>query len=154
MSPDGRAIVFTSDRGGSPQLYIMNTDGSPRTCPSGGRDDRLPHHIQASGQYSTPVWSPRGDLVAFTKQLGGQVLYRRHRHRRHEGERLLTEAYLDEGPGLVAERPGDHLFPREASPGAGPQLWSVDLSGRNERRLQTQPRSVRPGLVAASAVIC
>ena len=24
------------------------------------------------GSYSTPVWSPRGDLIAFTKQSGGK----------------------------------------------------------------------------------
>ena len=24
-----------------------------------------------AGRYGTPVWSPRGDLIAFTKQEGG-----------------------------------------------------------------------------------
>ena len=24
------------------------------------------------GRYATPVWSPRGDLIAFTKLLGGE----------------------------------------------------------------------------------
>ena len=134
MSPDGRQIVFNSDRGGSPQLYIMNTDGSPLNCPSGGRDTAC-RITFGRGRYSTPVWSPRGDLIAFTKQSSGRF---------HigvigndgEGERLLSEAYLDEGPGWAPNGRVITFF-RETRPGAGPQLWSVDLTGRNLRQLQT-----------------
>ena len=28
---------------------------------------------RGQGSYSTPVWSPRGDLIAFTKMTGGPV---------------------------------------------------------------------------------
>lgn len=134
MSPDGRQIVFNSDRGGSPQLYIMNTDGSQRTCPSGGRDVAC-RITFGSGRYSTPVWSPRGDLIAFTKQTRGKF---------HigvigidgAGERLLTESYLDEGPDWSPNGRVVTFF-RESSPGAPPKLWSVDLTGRNLRQLPT-----------------
>lgn len=134
MSPDGSKLVFTSDRGGAPQLYIMNTDGSPLTCPSGGSDTAC-RITFGRGNYSTPVWSPRGDLVAFTKQTRGKF---------HigvigtdgEGERLLSEAYLDEGP---AWSPNGRVitFFRESRPGVGPKLWSVDLTGRNLRQIVT-----------------
>lgn len=134
MSPDGQQIVFNSDRGGSPQLYIMNTDGSPLTCPSGGRDTAC-RITFGSGRYSTPVWSPRGDLIAFTKQSSGRF---------HigvigvdgKGERVLTESYLDEGPEWSPNGRVITFF-REQAPGAGPKLWSVDLTGRNLQRIPT-----------------
>lgn len=134
FSPDGRNIVFTSDRGGSPQLYIMRADGGTMSCPSGGSDTAC-RITFGDGQYSTPVWSPRGDWIAFTKSQGGRF---------HigviqpdgQGERLLTQSYLDEGP---TWSPNGRViaFLREAGPGAGPKLWSIDLTGRNLRRLST-----------------
>ena len=134
MSPDGRQVVFNSDRGGSPQLYIMNTDGSPLTCPSGGRDTAC-RITFGKGRYSTPVWSPRGDLIAFTKQSGGKF-YIGVIRTDGKGERLLTEAYLDEGP---AWSPNGRVITyfREDRPGAGPKLMSVDLTGRNLKSIPT-----------------
>ncbi|WP_216839356.1 Tol-Pal system beta propeller repeat protein TolB [Caulobacter sp. S45] len=118
-SPDGGQIVFTSDRGGSPQIYSMSSSG-------GGA-----HRISfGSGQYTTPVWSPKGDLIAATKQTGGQF----HivvMHPDGSGERTLTSSFLDEGP-TWAPNGRVLMFSRE-TPGAGPRLWTVDVSGRNER---------------------
>ncbi|MGF1544551.1 MAG: Tol-Pal system beta propeller repeat protein TolB [Parvularculaceae bacterium] len=124
MSPDGRRVAFTSDRGGTQQLYVMNADGSGAQRITFG-----------DGRYETPVWSPRGDLIAFTRQYKGRFFIGVIRPD-GKGERLLTESYLDEGPtwspnGRVI------MFFREPSPGAGPALWSVDLTGRNLRRVRT-----------------
>ncbi|MEM1150899.1 MAG: Tol-Pal system protein TolB, partial [Pseudomonadota bacterium] len=141
MSPDGRAVVFNSDRGGSPQLYIMNTDGSPRTCPSGGRDTACRITFD-SGRYSTPVWSPRGDLIAFTKQLQGRF-YIGVIGVDGRGERLLTESYLDEGP---TWSPNGRViaFFRENQPSADPKIWTIDLTGRNLRQLPTPTAASDP----------
>ena len=55
-SPDGKYITFNSDRSGYQQIYVMRSDGSKVKRISFGK-----------GIYGTPVWSPRGDLIAFTK---------------------------------------------------------------------------------------
>jgi TolB protein len=124
MSPDGRRVTFTSDRGGAPQIYVMNADGTNQKRITFGQ-----------GNYQTPVWSPRGDLIAFTRQYRGRFYIGVIRPD-GTGERLLTESYLDEGPtwspnGRVL------MFFREPRPGAGSSLWSVDLTGRNLRRVRT-----------------
>ncbi len=133
-SADGRQIVFTSDRGGAPQLYVMRADGQQMNCPTGGRDNAC-RITFGEGRYSTPVWSPRGDWIAFTRQYQGRF-YIGVIQPDGQGERLLTESYLDEGP---TWSPNGRViaFFREAAPGAGPKLWTVDLSGRNLRNLRT-----------------
>ena len=54
--------MFNSDRGGDQQLYVMGAGGGGAKRISFG-----------SGRYATPVWSPRGDLIAFTRLSGSDV---------------------------------------------------------------------------------
>ncbi len=124
-SPDGRRIVFESDRDGTQQIYVMNADGSAQQRISFGQ-----------GRYSTPVWSPRGDYVAFTKLGGGRFSIGVMRPD-GSGERILTEGFHNEGP-TWAPNGRVIMFFRE-SPGSsgGPQLYSVDLTGYNERKVKT-----------------
>jgi TolB protein len=124
-SPDGRQIVFETDRDGSQQIYVMNADGSNQHRISSGQ-----------GSYSTPVWSPRGDLIAFTKLLGGQFLIGVMKPD-GSGERILTEGFHNEGP-TWAPNGRVLMFFRE-SPGAtgGPRLFTIDLTGYNERQVAT-----------------
>ncbi len=125
-SPDGDRIVFESDRGGTQQLYVMDAGG--------GDVQRLSF---GDGRYATPVWSPRGDLVAFTKMVGGRFHIGVMRLD-GSGEKLLTASYLDDGP-TWAPNGRVIMFYRE-SPGetGGPQLHSVDVTGRNLRQIPTR----------------
>ena len=89
-----------------------------------------------AGSYSTPVWSPRGDLIAFTKQSGGKFLIGVMRPD-GKGERVLTEGFHNEGPTWAPN--GRTLMFFRDTPGAngGPKLHTIDLTGYNERLVQT-----------------
>ena len=52
------------------------------------------------------------------------------------GERILTEGYHNEGP-TWAPNGRVLMFFRESGGGGGPSLYTVDLTGRNERRIET-----------------
>jgi TolB protein len=128
-APDGSKIVFNSDRGGSQQLYVMSADGGGAKRISFG-----------SGKYGTPVWSPRGDQIAFTKIDGGSFFIGVMRPD-GSGERLLTRDFLVEGPTWAPN--GRVLMYFRQSPsdsrghGGSPHLYSIDLTGSNQREVTT-----------------
>ena len=135
-SPDGKYICFNSDRSGYQQIYIMNSDGSNVRRISFGR-----------GLYGTPVWSPRGDLIAFTKLHSGKF-YIGVMRTDGEGERLLTENFYQEAPSWSPN--GRVLvFYRETKTddkgeGFSAKLWSIDLTGYNERQVPTKTDASDP----------
>jgi TolB protein len=119
FSPDGRRIVFESDRSGNQQIYVMNADGSGQRRISFG-----------GGGYATPVWSPRGDLIAFTRTGSFQIGVMTP-----EGSnaRILTSGIYAEGPSW-APNGRAIMFTRGASQG---QLWYVDIASGALRRVAT-----------------
>jgi TolB protein len=123
-SPDGLRICFESDRGGSQQIYVMGAGGGAAQRVSFGE-----------GSYSTPVWSPRGDYLAFTKRGRGNFGIGVMKPD-GSGERLLTEGYHNEGP-TWAPNGRVMMFFRDPGGAAGPALYTVDITGRNEQRIPT-----------------
>jgi TolB protein len=128
-SADGAEIVFNSDRGGTQQLYVMRADG---------RNVRRISH--GKGRYATPAWSPRGDLIAFTKMLKGRF-YIGVMRPDGSGERQLAEGFLVEAPTWAPNGRVLMYFRQEPSDASGAggrsRLFSVDLTGHNERELVT-----------------
>ena len=129
FSPDGKQIVFNSDRAGSPQLYVMSADGSGQRRLSTGE-----------GRYTTPVWSPDAQdaWIAFTKQTGN-VFHIGVMRPDGTDERLLTTSYLDEGPSWAPN--GRVLMFSRETPGGGPRLWTVDLTGHEQPAPYSGPGS-------------
>ena len=124
-SPDGRFIVFESDREGSQQLYVMPASGGPARRISFGR-----------GRHSTPVWSPRGDYIAFTRMSKGRFAIGVMRPD-GSGERILTEGYHNEGPTWAPNGRVIMFFRDHRGANGGPRLYTVDLTGYNERSVPT-----------------
>jgi len=124
FSPDGQRIVFESDRSGKQQLYVMNADGSDQRRISFG-----------GGSYATPEWSPRGDLIAYTRlgsfnigvmsPSGG-------------GERALTSGgWQDESPTWSPNGRVIQFFRSTPGRSGKSSVWQVDLTGRNVRKIPT-----------------
>ncbi len=135
-SPDGKFITFNSDRSGYQQIYIMKSDGSNVKRISFGK-----------GIYGTPVWSPRGDLIAFTKLHKGRF-YIGVMRTDGKGERLLTENFYQEAPSW-APNGRVIIFYRETKTddkgeGFSAKLWSIDLTGYNERMVKTEKDASDP----------
>jgi TolB protein len=124
-APTGRQIVFESDREGTQQLYVMNSDGS------GVRRISV-----NEGRYSTPVWSPRGDYIAYTKQLNGLFLIGVMKPD-GSGERILTEGFHNEGPTWAPNGRVLMFFRDQQGANGGPRIYSIDLTGYNERTVPT-----------------
>src|SRR5262249_17834641 len=59
-SPDGKQIVFSSNRSGRPEIWIAGADGSN------------PIQITSRWAIGPPSWSPDGQKIAFDWRAGGK----------------------------------------------------------------------------------
>jgi TolB protein len=135
-APDGGRIVFSSNREGGRRLYLINADGSgPQAISSG------------DGQYTNPAWSPRGDLIAFTKTTATASFIGVMRPDGGE-ERLLATGSVVDGAAWAPN--GDRIiFSRQdrcdaAGENQQNNLYSIDVSGRAERRMATRVGGAQP----------
>jgi TolB protein len=117
-------ICFESDRGGRQQIYVMPA--------AGGAAQRISF---GDGAYSTPVWSPRGNYIAFTKQTANTFAIGVMKPD-GSGERILTEGFHNEGPTFAPNgRVIMYFSDNVGSP--GPSLFTIDTAGRNQQRVPT-----------------
>src|SRR6185437_4285126 len=161
FSPDGNKVIMSLAVNGNSDIYTLDLrtrqatkitdspaiDTSPCYSPDGKQivinaDGSNIHRISFDGsaRYGTPVWSPRGDLIAFTKISGGQF-YIGVMRPDGSGERLLTQAFLVEGPTWAPN--GRVLMYTRQTPsdarghGGSSRLYTIDLTGYNEREVIT-----------------
>ena len=122
--------LFGRHRGGDQQLYVMGAGGGSARRISYGK-----------GRYATPVWSPRGDLIAFTRLGSGGFAIGVMRPD-GSGERILSESFDVEGPTFCPN--GRVLMFYRAGQGGGARLVSIDITGFNERVVPTPTDASAP----------
>ena len=125
---DGKSIIFTSDRSGSPQLYQIGADG--------GRAKRLTFE----GNYnSEPSLSPDGRYVTMVHQYRNQ--YRIAQLELETGNlSLLTDGSLDESPSFA---PNGKMVLYASTLGNNGFLYAVSIDGRAKHKLSDQAGSIR-----------
>ena len=125
---DGQRIIFTSDRGGKPQLY---------SAAAGGGDIR---RLTYEGSYNARASvSPDGRLVAMVHREQGK--FRIAVLELDTGNlRVLTESNLDESPSFA---PNGSMILYATRDSGRAQLSAVSVDGRIHQRLLLDEGEVR-----------
>ncbi|WP_168456266.1 Tol-Pal system protein TolB [Wolbachia endosymbiont of Ctenocephalides felis wCfeJ] len=132
LSPDQKYMVFSSDVSGSQQLYIIDFT----------KKNKKPKRISfGSGKYATPVWSPKGELIAFTKIQSGKFYIGVMKPDGKE-ERLLSEGYKIESPAWLPNGRGIIFTKTESQ--SNSKLYLVDLVKKNHKMISTPTNAYLP----------
>ena len=128
----GAQVAFVSDRGGIPQLYTMNADGS----------DQSKVNLPDMGYVIDPAWSPNGQLLAFSwrRPNGNYDLYVMEIVTRQLVE-LTRDVGRNERPSWAPD--GRHLVFESTRTGTR-QIWSMLADGTEARQLTTQGQNESP----------
>ncbi len=123
FSPDRTRIAFSSNRGGSFDIYVMDADGgSPRRLTSDG------------GAETDPAWTPDGTRIVYTAGAGArsQVAIM---GADGTGGRVLTSASRGNHSPVVA--PDGKSIAFVSGRDGNAEVYQMDLDGANQRRLTT-----------------
>ena len=118
----GREIVFISDRGGAPQLYLMDA--------SGGNERLL---LNVGGHMDSPAWSPDGRFIAFTWDGGGGNSFNIYLADVASGQVVrLTREGRNESPTWSPD--SRHLAFQSNRSGRW-EIWEMHIDGSEPRQL-------------------
>lgn len=123
FSPDGRRIVFMSQRAGHPELWTMDADGT--------NAETLTLDFGENVYRANPDWSPDGQRIAFQSQFGStfQVMTIALRDK---SMKQLTSDGRNEEPSWAPD--GRHLAFSSNRSGVK-QLWVLDVETGRTRQL-------------------
>jgi TolB protein len=120
-SPNGSQIAFTSNRGGSPQIYVMS-----------GRGGRARRISFGGGYNSEPSWSPAGDLIAYTCRRGQWFKICVVPVRGGASRQITSGPWDDEGPSFSPD--GRHIA-FSSNRGGRHDIYMMDPDGGGVERL-------------------
>jgi TolB protein len=128
----GQQVAFVSDRGGIPQLFTMNIDGT----------NQSKIDLPDMGYVVDPAWSPNGQLLAFSwrRPNGNYDLYIMELVTRQLVE-LTRDVGRNERPSWAPD--GRHLVFESTRTGTR-QIWSMLADGTEARQLTTQGQNESP----------
>src|SRR5207237_8937903 len=122
-SPDGRQITFISGKSGSPQVYIMDADGSNVQL-------LTPYTAGVRSYRASPDWSPDGRAIAYEQQQGVFQIWMIDL--RDRVPKQLTSEGENEDPSWAPDG-RDIVF--TSSRGGDKQLWILDTESGRARQL-------------------
>ena len=126
-SPDCSQIAFVSSYSGKPQIYVMNSDGTGM------------RRLTWVGNYNTtPDWSPKGDLVAFTARDERNVFdIFTINVKTGEVTRLTQDQGHNREPSWSPD--GRYLVFESTRDGKQPRLYIMNADGRWQTRISATP---------------
>ncbi len=133
-SPDGRRIVYVSDRPGHPELYTADADGT--------NSELLTNfNFGDQSQRTDPSWSPDGRLIAFQAEKDGFAQIHTVNPRDHS-IRQYTSEMRNEDPSWAPD--SRHLVFTSNRSGSW-QLWILDIESNRVRQLTHASAGARGG---------
>ena len=136
-SPDGRRIVFQSDRLGNPHIFTMPADGGDAVLVT-------PFEMGGPGYYTSPEWSPKTSQIVFHGRSRGGVFQVMVANADRPGGTVqqITAEGRSEDPSWAPD--GRHIvFSGVRDDGMG--LYVIDLVTGRIRPLVTGGRYRMPG---------
>jgi TolB protein len=128
----GQTVVFVSDRGGIPKLYMMNADGT----------NSAEIDVPDKGYLIDPAWAPNGQLLAFSwrRPEGNYDMYLMDAAT-HQIVELTRDAGRNERPSWAPD--GRHIV-FESTRGGTRQIWVMLADGSQAHQLTTQGHNESP----------
>jgi serine/threonine protein kinase len=121
-SPDGKRLAFSSNRGGSREIWVSDADGA---SPS-------PVTSFDQGVVGSPRWSPDGEWIAFDARPGGNVDVYVVRASGGEPKRMTDHPASDSLPSWSAD--GKYIYFCSSRDGKR-QLYRMSASGGTATRI-------------------
>jgi len=134
-SPDGRRIVYVTNRPGGLGLYIADADGT-------NAEALTPFNFGDRSQRTDPSWSPDGRLVAFQAETDGKTQVYSVSPRDRGAPKQYTNEGRNEDPSWSPD--SRHLVFTSNRTGSW-QLWILDTESNRVRQLTHAASGAKAG---------